>query len=540
MTTVAFIRGAPVYRSAVQLQYLRDASGRAPVTDSDQVVATLGRFERGPIDRAFAIDSSNRTRRLGASGSLLASALNEPHLQAYEMLDRGAAAVVVSRLVPAAAVNKYMVATQDATTKAVTWSVAAALPTDFLVAVRHLECFNDGVRIAINAVAATAADGVSAADATVIKLRLTDIASGDVLFDDFVGSLVATAKDEFGQSYYLPSCVANLTDLVEVTVKGTSVSTTSNIYGADSSDADKWVSADLQYFSEGGTTYANTDYDAAVSRLFHSNVAFGYMHTGGTANVALITKVGTLAKRMNKKWAFDIPSSLTTVAAAVAFMANLGLDDHYADAYWAPLVCDDPLNGGKASWGASGVNLGLRCQRNAQTNADGVAPKHYAVAGSDWSLGRTGVRQPLNFEDNDMEKLAKAKINLVAYEDYASGGKYAFLDSLTCSKSSGDKQLSTVTEMATAVDDASTRYGKECLQKPISDAIRKLKTYLEELFKALQRAGWLVASDALKGAAWSFEVVANSANPKQKIDVTYSLSYEGTARVITFAQTLSR
>jgi hypothetical protein len=540
MTQIAFIRGAPVARSAVQLQYLRDNTGRGVVTDSDQVVATLGRFERGPIDRAFDVDSSNRTRRLGASGSLLASALNEPHLQAYEMLDRGAAALVVSRLVPAAAVNKYLIATQDAATKAITWSTAAALPADFLVAIKHLECFNDGVRVSINAVAALAADGVTAADATVIKLRLIDIATGDALFDDFVGSLVATAKDEFGQSYFLPSRVSSLTDLVEVTVKGTSVGAASNAYGVDASEADKWVTADLNYFSEGGTTYAMTDYDAAISRLFHSNVTFGYLHAGGTANVALIGKLGTLAKRMNKKWAFDVPSSLTTVAAAVAFMANLGLDDHYADAYWAPLVCDDPLNGGKASWGASGVNLGLRCQRNAQTNGDGVAPKHFAVAGSDWSLGRTGVRQLLNFEDTDMEKLAKAKINLVAYENYASGGKYAFLDSLTCSKSSGDKQLSTVSEMATAVDDAVTRYAKECLQKPIDVAIANLTTYLEQLFKALQRAGWLVASDALKGAAWRFSVTPNSASPKQKIDVSYDLSYQGTARVITVAQTLSK
>ena len=150
------------------------------------------------------------------------------------------------------------------------------------------------------------------------------------------------------------------------------------------------------------------------------------------------------------------------------------------------------------------------------------------------------MRQLVKFSDADLEKLAKAKINLVGFETYSTGGRYTFLDSLTCSKSAGDKRLATVAEMSADVDNACTAFGKECLQKPIDVAILRLTRFLETLFKALQAAGWLVPSTELGGAAWTFSVTPNAAAPKEKIDVRYSLSYQGTTRVITFQQTLSR
>ncbi|APQ14658.1 hypothetical protein BJP27_24095 (plasmid) [Pseudomonas oryzihabitans] len=539
MTQVSFTRARPVYRSGVQLLELVDNSQRAAASDSDQTCATVGRFTRGRIDQAFLVDSGNRVRSLGASASLQVSALNEAHLQAYEMLDRGATGVVVSRLVPAAAVLKYLVATQDATTKAIAWTVETSVPAGCIVAIKHLECFNDGVKIGIHAVENPDGNGVNQ-DTSLIKVRLYDVQSGDMLFDDFAGSLLVDAIDEFGQSSYLPTVASGLTDLVEFTTKGTAVSATSNCYGLDADEAEKWVYATLKYFDEGGTIYANADYDAAMDRLYNSDAAFGYLHAGGTQNVALIAKLDRLSVKMNKVLAFDVPSSLTSVTAAVAFMNNLGLDNHYPVAYWAPLTCDDPLNGGKARWGASGVQLGLRCRRNAQTDGNGVAPKQYAVAGSDYNLGRTGVKQVLKFSDNDMEKLAKAKINLVGFETYSSGGRYTFLDSLTCSKSLGDKRLATVAEMSAFIDDFVTAYGKECLQKPIDVAITNLSKAIEIAFKAFADAKWFTPSDEMNGASWVATIKPNAQSPKEKIDVRYSISYQGTTRVITVGQTLSR
>lgn len=535
MTAIPFSRDRIVYRSGVQLLSLVD-NDRGVISNTDQIFATLGRFTRGRIDQAFLVDASTRTRSIGAPSSILANPLNEAHVQLYEALDAGAFQACVSRLVPAAAVNSYMVAAIVAETPL--WSVAAALPADYLVAVKHLECFNDGVRIGIHAVAETDAEGSPVATSSV-KIRLIDIATGDPLFDDFEGSLLVDAKDEFNKSAYLPSVVSSLTDLVEVSVDSISVPATAEFYGVDADGAEKWTYADLTYFSEGGTTYANTDYDAAIQRLYDTEIGYGYLHAGGTQNVALLSKMAAFAYNVNKPFPFDVPGDLS-VEAAIAFMANLNIDSHYPVACWAPLQADDPLNGGKAIIGTSGIQIGLRCNRNAQTDANDVAPKHYPVAGKDFPIRRTGIRQLRKLSGPELEALAKARINPVVYETYASGGRYVFRDSLTCAKTTGDKKLASVAEMSAAVDDAVTAYAKECLQLPMAEAIKRVTRYIEKLFEALQTAGWFVPSDELKGAAYAATIRPNSRFPKEKMDVRYSISYEGTARIITVQQTLSK
>jgi hypothetical protein len=372
-----------------------------------------------------------------------------------------------------------------------------------------------------------------------IKIRLIDAATGDPLFEDFEGSLLVDSKDEFGQSNYLPSLVSSLTDMVEISVDATSVPATAEFYGVDADGLDKWSYATLSYFSEGGTTYANTDYDAAIQRLYDTEIGYGYLHAGGTQNVALLSKLVAFAYKVNKPFPFDVPGDLS-VEAAIAFMANLNVDSHYPVAYWAPLQADDPLNGGKALIGTSGLQIGLRCNRNAQTDANDVAPKHYPVAGKNFPISRTGIRQLRKLTDQQLEALGKSRINPVVYETYASGGRYVFRDSLTCAKTTGDRKLASVAEMSASVDDAVTAFAKECLQLPMTEGIRRMTQFIEKSFEALQTAGWFVPSLELKGSAYSATIAPNSRYPKEKMDVRYSISYEGTARIITVQQTLSK
>lgn len=536
MSAIPFSRDKITYRSGVQLLSLVDNTERGILSNTDQIFASIGRFTRGAIDRAFLIDPTTRKRAIGAPSSVLANPLNESHIQIYEALDAGAFQACISRLVPAAAVNSYMVATDVALDPL--WSVAAALPADYLIAVKHLECFNDGVRIGLHAVEAL--DGVGAQVATsTVKVRLIDIATGDVLFDDFEGSLLVDSKNEFGVSDYLPSVVSSLTEMVEISVDKTSVPITADYYGMDVDGAEKWTFADLIYFAEGGTVYDNADYDAAIQRLYDTDIGYGYLHAGGTQNVALLSKLVSFAYKVNKPFPFDVPGDLS-VEAAIAFMANLNVDSHYPVAYWAPLQADDPLNGGKALIGTSGIQIGLRCNRNAQTDANDVAPKQYPVAGKNYPVSRTGMRQLRKLSDPQLEALGKARINPVVYEIYASGGRYVFRDSLTCAKTTGDKKLSSVAEMSASVDDAVTAYSKETLQLPMGEAIKRTTQFIEKTFEALQTAGWFVPSAEMKGAAYSATITPNSRFPKEKMDVRYSISYEGVARIITVQQTLSK
>lgn len=538
MTAIQFSRDKIVYRSGVQLLALQDDTDRGPVSNTDQIFGTLGRFERGAIDRAFLVDSSTRTRTLGGASSTLASALNEAHIQLFEALDSGAYQACVSRLVPAAAKNQFMTFAIGAD-KAATWAVADELAAGYMLAIKHLECFNDGVKIGIHAVEKRSDLGV-AMPTTNVSIRLIDVKTGEQLFDDFEGSLLVDAKDESGMSAYLPAVASSFTDMVEITVGATTaIASDAAFYGLDTDGSEKWVYATLNYFAEGGTTYANADYDAAIQRLYDTDIGYGYLHAGGTQNTALLSKMSAFSFTANKPFPFDVPGNLS-VDGAVAFMANLNLDSHYPVAYWTPVTADDPLNGGKAYIGASGVQIGMRCARNATTDANDVAPKHRPVAGSQFPLSRTGARQTRKLSPQDLDKLAKAKINPVCYETYASGSKLVFRDSLTCAKTTGDKKLASVAEMSAAVDDAVTAYSKEVLQGGIGEAVDKITKFIEKGFEALQTAGWFVPSVELRGAAYTATIIPNSRFPKEKIDVRYKISYQGCARIITVGQTLSK
>lgn len=539
MSAIPFTRSLG-RRSGVQLNYVLDNSERFVPGDGSQVVAGVGRFTRGRIDRAFPVARDQLRRLLGEPASLIVSPLNEAYVQLYEAFQNGAVRAVLSRLVPAAASLKWMVASIPAAPENPVWTVSATTeaPTaSFLLAVRHMECFNEGVKAEIHAVAAEDDEGEPAAS-KVVRLRVLDKAGTELFV--FTGSLDPAAKDEFGESYYLPSIVSSQTDELEVVVAtSASVPVSAPFYGLDNDGNRKVSAADLVYFTEGGTTYAQTDIDRAVNALRNSQYPFGYIGGLGTRSTALLGKLAPMAKEINKQLVADVPGDLS-VDAAVTFVNQFNFDTHYVQLYWAPLRAVDPVNGGKAVFGTSGANMGLRCRRNAQTDANGVPPKNYPVAGKNFPLERTGIVQITTVSDDDLEKLAEARINPVIFQSYNSGGSFVFSDSLTAAKTEGDRKLIAVAEMSTQIDDWVTAAVKEYLQLPITDTIKRTTDYLQLLFESLQAAKWLVPSEQLENRAFVATVRPNTQRPKDRVDVSYWLSFNGTTRAIFVQQTISK
>lgn len=525
-------------RSGIQLNPLIDQTGdRFVAGNSDQVFATAGRFERGRIDKAFRVNRGNQTRMLGATSSTLVSRLNECGVQAYESFQNGAYEGVFARLVPAAAVLSLLLVKAD-TVEANVWTVGTEIGTN-MISIKHLECFNDGIYAEINAVKAFDTDGTTPVASKWVKLRLKDAKTKAVIFE-CEGSLDPAAKNEFGNSTYLPSVVSALTDDVEVAVAASaSVPVTCVFYGKDGTGADKFIGKQLAYFAEGGTSYAPTDYDAVCTRLKYTEHDFGYISAGGSQAVALLSKLIALGKDINTQVLFDIPGNLSP-AAAIAFYNQLGVDTHYAQAYWSPIISDDPVNGGKDYIGTAGVNVGMRCARNARTDANGIPPKNFVVAGKQWPLSRTGMVQKYFPTEQELDDLAEARINPVLFEKFNTGGQFIFTDSLTTAKTEGDRKLIAVADMSSDVDERVTRKMKELLQLPMEVAIKKASDFLTEYFGALQTAGWLIPTKELDGAAFAFTVTRNANRPADRMDTNYWLKYDGTVRAIYVQQTISK
>jgi hypothetical protein len=522
----------------VQLNPLLDNTDGAVPDNSDQVFAVVGRFARGRIDRAFAVDRSNFMAKTGPAESIRINALNEAKLQCYEALNNGAYQCVISRLAPVAAAKSY--AMIDLSTAVTAFTVGAAIPgSGYHLAVLDHECFNDGIKLSVHS-DSTPVGGTAVAN-KVLTLRVMD-ALGNIRYE-FTGSLDPAAKDDFGQSAYLPDLVAEQTDNIEVTVAtgAAGVLTTSDAYGRGTDGKDKWVtSSTLVCFSEGGTTYATTDYDRCIEMLRSTTLPFGYLISGGTQVTTLLGKLAAFASEINTPFKWDVPGNLTP-SAVITFAAALGFDNSYCQGFWAPLMADDPMNGGKQRWGTAGLNVGLSCARNARINAKGFAPKNQPVAGKDFALNRTGVVQTYKPTEQELSDLAKVQINPVIFQTYNGGGRYVFTDCLTGTKSQVSyKKLATVAEMAATIDNWVAMYSNECLMLPMKTFIKRMNAFLETLLEGAEASDWLVKSKNLpNNAAFDFSVVPSSVRPADLVLVTYWVSYDGVARQVVLQQVLS-
>jgi hypothetical protein len=432
-------------------------------------------------------------------------------------------------------------------TNPISFYVSATIPTaPYLFAVKHLECFNDGIKVSFRAEEKRVGGSNVANDKITVLIKDID----DNVLYEFYGSLDPVAVDDFGNSLFLSDVVSAQSDAVEITVGAiTSIAATSSAYGYDANGlAQSAKSGALVCFTEGGTSYITSDYSAARVKLQLTPFNYAYISSGGSQAAAVIAQLVQLAYDTNRQLRFDIPGNLTP-DAAINFVEALNLGGnvnsaHLVHGFWTPLKSIDPTGiNGKGYLGTATLNIAYANGRNAQTNAKGFAPKQYVVAGRQWPINRMGVTQTYTPSDQELNALARAKINPVLFESYTGGGRYVFRDSLTSAPvDSSLKKLIAVVDMSTSIDEAVTRFGKDVLQLPMDVALRRMNDFLQQLFEDAQASGWLVNSaDAfMEGKAFKFAIRPNEVRPYDRMDVEFWLRYVGTVRQIYVTQTLTK
>jgi hypothetical protein len=200
------------------------------------------------------------------------------------------------------------------------------------------------------------------------------------------------------------------------------------------------------------------------------------------------------------------------------------------------------LNGGKQSWGSSGAQIGLRCNRNARLNSLGFAPKNNPIAGKDWPLPRSGISQLRTPTANQLSALAKAKINPVILDKFSDGSRYTFRDSLTMARTLiSKKKLISVAEMSAHLNQMVVRIGKDHIQKGMTVAIARCRAQIERLCQNAEASGWLVPSrdPQMFGLTHVLEIKPNEAHPNDWMDIRFSVSFDGVARVLIIEQTIT-
>ena len=426
------------------------------------------------------------------------------------------------------------------------FAVSSSAPTGaFLLGVQHLECFNDGIIVSIRA-DETQTGGVLQPN-SLLTLKISE-PNGNPLYN-FYGSLDPAAVDDYGSPLYLPDVVASQTDAVIVTVgSGTTIPTDADCYGYDEYGQQQWATSSvLVCFTEGGTAYSTNDYANAMAKLQATPFDYAYIASGGTQSVALLAQLAQLAFQTNRQLRFDVPGHLTP-DEAVTFVGQLNFGGNTTawllHAFWAPMQMDDPTGiNPKGYFGRSSLNIALACRRNAQTDANGFAPKNYPIAGRNWPLNNTGLTQTYFPVDQEKNALANAKINPVLFMNFAGGGRYVYTDSLTSALVvSSLIKLIAVADMASTIDAFVVKYGNAIMQLPMSIALKRMGDVLGELFAGAQSAGWIVPSTdpSMNGQGWRYELLPDAVHPYDRMIVNYWIRYDGTIRQIFATQTVSR
>lgn len=540
--TAAFVRQLGA-ESGVQLNSLKDKSELPTQTISDRIFAIPMRATRGRIDRAFKVHEGNVRKKLGRGESVRMNALNQAMVHVVEALNNGAYEAVVSRLVTPAAKIKWAVCqyvpAADEVAESITFTVQDEAPEDdFLFAVKHLECFNDGIVVSFRADSAKES-GIEV-PVSEITVRLSD-KDGNALHE-FSGSLVPGALDDNGNPKWLPDVVANLSDDVELlsTTEAVAILPDSAAYGENNAGMAKWAASEvLACFEEGGTAYTLDDYQAACKRLEFTPHNYAYISSGGTQAPALFSQLAGLAYRTARQLRFDVPGYLTPEQAE-AFVEQINMtgqkEAHLLQGYWCPVKSLDPAGiNAKDYFGVATLNIAYACGRNAETDAKGFAPKNYAIAGREWPVSRQGMTQTYTPDNKELSALAKAKINPVIFSEYDGGSRCVFFDSLTCAPVSNSLiMLQNVADMVTHTDEAATRYAKGLLQLPMEVAIKKMNEWFKNYFEGAFTAGWIKpsAEPEMKGQAAIWFVRPSDARPHDTMVMDYTARYDGTARAI--------
>jgi hypothetical protein len=262
-------------------------------------------------------------------------------------------------------------------------------------------------------------------------------------------------------------------------------------------------------------------------------------------NVQLFQTMLRISEKLNVPLYVELdPTLLPEQHAQIA--EELGAYSHrvtvIANAVLARPNSAETLRGKKKPRYALGTLIGYTLIRNANTDSQGFPPIQNPVAGYGFPMRWPGMemRQDVKYNEETLEMLAKAKVNMVLRERYDTGPRFVLADVLTQYDSKTSVlRLTNSSEISMFIDNRLINICKRHLLKAKTtfkaDALRECRAFLE----GCGTAGLIVESADL-GGKYTLDITDRADRPHDAVDLKCGYRPEGTVRAVYLATSVHK
>lgn len=328
---------------------------------------------------------------------------------------------------------------------------------------------------------------------------------------DFISSLIATAGNVDGAF------------------------NTSNSLGRQKNILD-WASDNPEQLDTDALFDTLTSLDERPSEL----ALYFYFNDEGN-NLPAFTTALRAAQKLNIPLTVELDPTLS-IDGAISTATNLGAQDERVQIIWSPNVARPSnatsLRGRKKPCHVLGQYLAMKTLRNAKKTSQGIPLIATPVAGADFPFTYPAMEQAagITFTEENLERLADAKINVVRRVRFDTGVKYVLSDVLTQYSASNSSAL----KLVNAVEIACYTTNR-CIDILKRHLLKKTSSYLADASRDIQSfldgcvaAGLLVNASDLGGNPYSFSLTPDEAMPFERVRFYLARRPEGAVRSVIF------
>lgn len=254
-------------------------------------------------------------------------------------------------------------------------------------------------------------------------------------------------------------------------------------------------------------------------------------------NLADYTEMVRASRKLKVRLIVELPPTLT-IDQAIVMAEDLMLDEYSVTFIWSPVIAR-PLDavgikGKKIPRWCGGTLLGHYMRREANKDTNGIPAIHRPIAGYDYPFNYVGIEQSpdIFFEDDDLKRMATAKINVVKREKFPNGIRFILEDSLTTYNDNRSiLKLCNASDISMFIDKKLIEISKRHLQKHmdgyIKDALEECQLFLDNC-TSVDRP--LLRQSKKLGGYYTLSITPSNDRPDDQVILECAYHPQGTSR----------